>query len=88
MSPDQYFDDAVRRSVTSVRENDRHPLGVWSTGEKLLVALVLMDREYLADEGYSYDEAMTRVAGGIGVDRGQLPEWLDRVRQEVERQTP
>lgn len=79
-----YFGDAVHRSVISAEENERRPLGVWSTGEKLLVALVLWDQSYLDEEYYTYDEAMVRVAGGIGVDRDELPLWLDRVRVEVE----
>lgn len=79
-----YFGDTVRRATRAKVENDGHPLGVWSTGEKLVVALVLWDREYLQEEMYSYAEAMDRVAGGIQVSREDLPGWLDRVRLQVE----
>jgi hypothetical protein len=72
-----YFTDAVDRCVRAAIDNDRHPFGVWSTGEKLLVALVLWDQQHLDAEHYSYPEAMNRVASGI--DRTELPGWLDRV---------
>lgn len=80
------FEDAVRRCVRAARENGWRPLGVWSTGEKLMVALVLWDRQYLEDEHYGYDEAMTRVAGGLSMDREELPRWLDSVRVRVEEE--
>lgn len=80
----EYFKDAVNRAVISAQENEGHPLGVWSSGEKLLVALVLWDQEYLYAERYTYAEAMDRVAGGIQIARDDLPLWLDRVRIEVE----
>lgn len=79
-----YFADAVNRSVISAKENEGRPLGVWSSGEKLVVALVLWNRAYLDDEDYTYGEAMDRVAGGIQIDRDELPLWLDRVRIDVE----
>lgn len=82
-----YYDDAVRRCVQAVTENDGRPLGVWSTGEKVLVALTLWDREYLTGERYSYAEAMSRVADGIQVSRQELPGFLDAVRLEVEELT-
>lgn len=81
-----YFADTVKRAITSVRDNEGHPLGVWSTGEKLVVALVLWDQAYLDAEDYTYAEAMDRVAGGIQVDRDALPLWLDRARIAVEHE--
>lgn len=79
-----YFDDTVNRCVISAIENERHPLGVWSSGEKLLVALVLWDQAYLDAENYTYGEAMDRTASGIRLNRDDLPGWIDRVRVEVE----
>lgn len=78
-----YFRDSVDRSVMVVRGGEWGP---WSTGEKLVVALVLMDWPYLEAEGYSYSEAMNRVASGVGVDRAELPLWLDSVRVTVDEE--
>lgn len=79
-----YYTDTVKRCVTSVRSNDGHPLAAWSSGEKLLVALVLWDQAYLHAEGCSYATAMDQAASGIQLDRAALPGWLDQVRLAVQ----
>jgi hypothetical protein len=45
--------------------NDGHPEPAWSTGERLIVALVLGDQATLDSEGYSRQQALQRLSGDL-----------------------
>jgi hypothetical protein len=77
-----FAEDITRRARWALAYNDGHPKPAWSTGEKLAVALVLGDDAYLAAEGYTRREAMTRLAGDIGDT--SVGAWLASVRATVE----
>lgn len=53
----EFAGDITRRARWALARNDGHPNPVWSTGEKLTVALVLGDDASLAAEGYTWEQA-------------------------------
>lgn len=57
----------------------------WSTGEQLLVALVLNDRAHLAALEYTPQQAHQRVYDGLSVPMTpeQYAAWVDDVRARV-----
>ncbi|ADD45883.1 hypothetical protein [Stackebrandtia nassauensis] len=62
--------------------NDGHPNPAWSTGEKLAVALVLDDKEFLNAEDYTIPEAKQRVFSGSWEwrDKAHFDDWLVQLR--------
>lgn len=77
-----FAEDITRRCQWAIRYNDHRPNPVWSTGERLAVALVLGDTAYLTAEGYTKTQALTRLAGDIGGTN--VGAWLAYVRGELE----
>ena len=77
-----FAEDITRRARWAIDHNDGHPKPAWSTGEKLAVALVLDDRAYLAAEGCTRAQALTRLAGDIGGTN--VGAWLAYVRGTLE----
>lgn len=83
---DYYAEDTLRRCRWALQHNDGHPAGVWSTGEKLAVALVLQDWPYLEAMDYTIAEAAHRVAGGIGLSDDKFADWLTAVQLQLGRE--
>lgn len=54
--------------------------GAWSTGEQLIVALILDDRAFLAEEDWTAEQVMSRLAGDLGGDLDDAHEWLTTAR--------
>jgi hypothetical protein len=77
-----FAEDIARRCRWAIDHNGRRSNPAWSTGEKLAVALVLGDNAYLAAEGYTKAQALTRLAGDIGDT--SVGAWLAYVRGELE----
>lgn len=77
-----FAEDIARRARWAIDHNDGTPKPAWSTGERLAVALVLGDNAYLAAEGYTKTQALTRLAGDIGDTN--VGAWLAYVRGELE----
>lgn len=58
--------------------NGGEPKPVWSTGEKIIVALILGNDRYLDDAGYTREEARSRLVGDLYGGDGDA--WLADVR--------
>lgn len=80
---DEFAADILRRCQIALAD-DGHPYGAWSTGEKLAVALVLLDWPYLRVEGYTPAEAWARVAGGTWSPPADPRAWLAAIRHHLE----
>jgi hypothetical protein len=77
-----FAEDITRRCRWALAYNDGTPDPAWSTGERLIVALVLTDDAYIAAEGYTKAGVLSRLAGDIG---GSNPgAWLAYVRGALE----
>src|SRR5215831_16088862 len=77
-----FAEDITRRARWARDHNDGRPEPAWSTGERLVVALVLGDQATLDAEGYTRQEAAQRLAGdlafyGYPADAGT---WLTQIR--------
>src|ERR1700677_1566220 len=78
---DVFAEDITRRCRWALEHNDGTPNPAWSTGERLFVALVLQDAQYLADEEWTIDETCRRLAGELGAESyAEVDEWLAQVR--------
>lgn len=80
--------DLLHRSRLARDENDGHPFGTWSTGERLAVALILGDQSELDYEEYTVAEAERRLVGELASVYGYLGDvgaWLDEIRKELAR---
>ncbi len=82
---DHFTASIARRARWALLHNDGHPDRAWSTGEQLAVALVLRDQQHLDEMGYTADEAVQRVRGGMWAPPppGQFTAWLDTIRAEI-----
>lgn len=65
------------------REARDHGMGPWSTGEKLMVALVLNDSDQLKSMGYTFLEAFQRVQYGAASMSNEPTDWLRAVQEEL-----
>jgi hypothetical protein len=79
--------DITRRARWARDHNGGRPEPVWSTGERLAVALVLGDQATLDAEGYTRQQAAQRLAGdlafcGYSADVGT---WLTEIRAALGR---
>ena len=77
-----FADDITGRCRWALAHNDGTPNPAWSTGERLAVALVLTDDAYLAAEGFTKAQALSRLAGDIG--SSNVGAWLAYVRGALE----
>ena len=80
-----FASDITRRARWAIDHNDGRPEPVWSTGERLAVALVLRDKTTLEAEGYTRQDAARRLAGdlryyGYGADADA---WLREIRAAI-----
>lgn len=57
--------DIAARARWALDLNGGHPNPAWSTGERLIVALVLNDQATLDAEGYTRQQALERLAGDL-----------------------
>jgi hypothetical protein len=81
-----FASDITRRAQWAIDHNDGRPEPVWSTGERLAVALVLRDKTTLEAEGYTRQDAARRLAGdlryyGYSADADA---WLREIRAAIE----
>ena len=76
---DPFARDILNRCRIAQARGGGHPLGVWSTGEQLAVALVLRDKEHLQAMDFTAQQAASRVAGDLrsGAD---IDAWLNDIR--------
>jgi hypothetical protein len=72
--------DDIAHRVRLALADDGHPHPAWSTGEQLLVALVLDDTEYLDAEQWPRNLALQRLAGEIYGDEADAEAWIRDVR--------
>jgi hypothetical protein len=80
---DNFGIDIAHRCRWALDHNGGHPLGAWSTGERLAVALVLFDLDHLAAMDYTPSEAAQRVCGGMWSPPANFPDWLDAIRTNL-----
>lgn len=81
---DDFGADIVDRCRWALDHNDEHPLGCWSTGEQLAVALVLFDDAHPQRLGYSRAEAAQRVSDGMSQPPSNFSTWLAAIRERLE----
>jgi hypothetical protein len=82
MTAMDFADDIAGRCRWAIEHNDGTPNPAWSTGERLITALVLTNDAYLAAEGYTKQQALERLAGDIGDTN--VGAWLAYVRGALE----
>jgi hypothetical protein len=80
---DRFAKDIAGRARWARDHGDGHPEPAWSTGEQLIVALVLGDIAYVASMGYSRAEVLERLAGDIGGSIADAEAWIERVRETL-----
>lgn len=77
---DRFAKDIAGRARWARDHGDGYPEPAWSTGERLIVALVLGSTAYIDAEGYSRAEVLDRLAGDIGGTRADAEAWVEEVR--------
>lgn len=80
--------DIINRCRIAIQSYEGRPNPAWSTGEKILCALILNDTETLKKEGYTIVEALDRLKGdlvfaGRGSYEIDVVEWLKDAAREV-----
>ena len=79
-----FADDITRRCRWALEHNDGTPNPAWSTGERLFVALVLRDHQYLGAEGYTVAQVVSRLAGDLGVTfADEVAVWVQGIRDAL-----
>ena len=80
-----FASDITWRAQWALDHNDGRPEPVWSTGERLAVALVLRDKATLAAEGYTRQDAVRRLAGDLGYFGygADADAWLREIRAAI-----
>lgn len=81
-TPADFAADITRRSIWAINNNEGRPYPAWSTGERLIVALVLGDAATLEAERYTRQEALQRLGGDLAYyGYGGDPEtWIAGIR--------
>jgi len=77
---DKFAIDIAHHCRWALDHNDGHPLGAWSTGERLAVALVLWDYDHLKAMDYTPTEAAQQVTGGMLRPPADFVDWLNTIR--------
>jgi hypothetical protein len=77
--------DITARARLARDHNDGRPMPAWSTGERLIVALVLGDQATLDNEGYTRHEVLQRLAGDLAFhgDTTDPATWITRIQAEL-----
>jgi hypothetical protein len=80
-----FADDITGRCRWALAHNDGTPNPAWSTGERLIVALVLRDQQYLGAMGYTVPQVVNRLAGDLGVTfADEVSAWVQGIRDALE----
>jgi hypothetical protein len=78
-----YTSDLIRRCRWARDHNERTPRAAWSTGERVTVALVLDNYDYLNAIGEDANSAASRMRGDTGLSPDQLSAYLASVRARL-----
>jgi hypothetical protein len=78
---DGYTASMITRARWAKQHNDSWPKGVWSTGERVIVALILNNTDALEALGETEQSVRSRLAGDLGSN--DVETWLAGVRAEV-----
>lgn len=82
-----YTTRMVDRARHARDHNDGKPEPAWSTGERLIVALILSDQATLDLEGYTEREALSRLGGDLyfyGYP-SDASTWVEAARRLLDR---
>lgn len=80
---DRFADDITARARLALNYNDGIPAPAWSTGERLVVALVLGRTDLINAMGYDRDEAIERLAGDLYGSAADAEAWVENVAARV-----
>lgn len=80
MKEHEYQADLENRVRLAVEHNNGVPYAAWSTGERLAVALVLQDEEYLTAENETVATVLSRIAGDIHGSVSAAEDLIRRAR--------
>ncbi|WP_146134740.1 hypothetical protein [Actinopolyspora mortivallis] len=72
--------EIVERCRWAVAHNHGHPSATWSTGEQLVVALILHDRAHLNTMHYTFDQAAEHLCESMRFSWNELASWLADIR--------
>jgi hypothetical protein len=70
----------LQRTRWALYRNQGRAPGSWSEGERLSVALVLGDREALAELGYTPTEAADAVSTVLALPPNEIDRWIGELR--------
>jgi hypothetical protein len=70
----------LQRTRWALYRNQGRAPGSWSAGERLSVALVLGDREALAELGYTPAEAADAVSAVLALPPSEIDGWIGELR--------
>jgi hypothetical protein len=77
---DDFAKDIAAKARWAIVHNDGQPNPAWSTGERLIVALVIDDPDTLAEEDCTRHQVLQRLAGDIGGTVAEAEAWIKEVR--------
>lgn len=82
---DGFGADLLRRARWARDHNGGQPDAAWSTGEFLIVALILGDQATLDGMNYTRPEVESRLMGDLRYYGylGDVGAWLDQIRMEL-----
>lgn len=77
--------DILGRARSAIANHGGHPYGGWSMREQLAVALVLDDRDHLADMGYTRAQAEQAVADGMYFPPADMTGFLAGITTQLRK---
>ena len=77
---DDFAKDIAAKARWAIIHNDGFPKPAWSTGERLAVALVVDAPDVIEREGFTREQALSRLAGDIGGTTVDAEAWVERVQ--------
>lgn len=83
---DDYAQDILHRCRLAKHHGGLGEYGSWSQREQLAVALVLSDRWYLAQVGFTVIEAAQYVADGMVPPPADMRIWVQQLRDELAKE--
>jgi hypothetical protein len=79
------FARSLTESVHWAREdNDGFPSPEWPTKERLAVALIVGNHDYLSEQGYQINSALDRVCMGMVSRYDDRIAWLNEIRDLID----
>ena len=81
---DDFTDTIIERCRWARAHDESRPSSSWPTGEQLAVALVLRDKDHLAEMGYTLEQAADSVCNQARLSAFELTGWLNDTRAAVE----